>query len=164
MSTFLAPPPPVPVLTAAQLCQEKLSADGATEAAPAGAADILSSDGSVMQIALTPVLNCFWEVMAGMIWRNVNANWGTEYAALLLSPADVEGKTLTEGRVESHSGAGPSGYTYQPLDLMGDYKLQAGTAYVGKLRIVSAAVAWLNYYRHSAYLRLQGRTYAHGSF
>ena len=31
VSTFLAPPPPVPVLTAAQLRQEKLSADGATE-------------------------------------------------------------------------------------------------------------------------------------
>ena len=99
-----------------------------------------------------------------MIWRNVNANWGTEYVALTLTPADLDGKSLVEGRVESHSGAGPSGYTYQPLVLDGDYKLQAGTAYTCKLRIVSAAVAWLSYYRHSAYLRLQGRTYAHGSF
>jgi len=119
------------------------------------------SDSELVQLILTPVVNCFWEVVAHSTWNSPDGIWSAMRTQLEIDPADVDGKTYG-AQLGAHVHASVPGFC--PITNIEDFKLEAGTEYTVSLYAYYSPGYNQGHWSGGEHLGIEGHTYAHGCF
>jgi hypothetical protein len=120
--------------------------------------NILSGNGTPMQISVTPQYDCFWVVRANIMLYGTSGGWLRSDWCLDISPADADGLTRTAQVItENVPGVG-----WRSTHGSGVFRLTGGTSYTCTMVCPYIQADAPQYHAGYYWIRIMGRTVGEG--